>query len=69
MLLEHWVETHLNSEVYEVSEVFNFYLSMLGIIALIVGVGSIIFYPKQTLEAVNVALGAVDKAMRRWAES
>ena len=49
-------------------DVLDFYLSVLGVIAMIVGFGSIVFYPRQTLEACNIALAVVDRAIKRWAE-
>ena len=51
-----------------VIDVLDFYLSVLGVIAMIVGFGSIVFYPRQTLEACNIALAVVDRAIKRWAE-
>lgn len=49
------------------NEVLDFWLSAVGIIALIVGAGSIVFYPKQTLETCHCGFKAIDKIVKRWA--
>lgn len=50
------------------NEVLEFYFTGLGVIASIVCVGSLAFYPKQTAEALTLVLKAFDRAIRRWAE-